>query len=93
MSEKLQTNVGPPRNRLMRSNRSQSFAVLGDGTPLYPAYYPLRRGERYRRQMGTWSGQMGEWVGVTWDGRLFRQTQYWGGDGPRPDGWEEFRLG
>jgi hypothetical protein len=72
--------------------RSEPFARLGDGTPLYPAYYPLRPGERYRRAMRFWTGQTGEWVGVTEDGRLFRQQQSWGSDGPDPERWDQFRL-
>ena len=40
-----------------------------------------------------WNGATGEWVGVTLDGQLYRQTQYWGGQGPRPNKWEKFRLG
>jgi hypothetical protein len=68
------------------------FAALEDGTLLYPAYFPVRIGERYRRAMRFWTGQSGEWVGVTLDGRLFRQQQLWGGDGPDPARWEEFKL-
>ena len=71
---------------------SKPFTRLSDGTLLYPAYYPLRRGERVRRSMSTWTGQEGEWVAVTLDGRLFRQFQAWGSEGPDPDRWEQFRL-
>ena len=73
---------------------SKPFAALPDGTLLYPAYEPhLRPGERYRRAMRMWNGSTGEWVGVTLDGQLYRQTQYWGGEGPRSNKWERFRLG
>ena len=68
------------------------MGTLPDGTPLYPAYFPLQVGERYRRAMRYWDGASGEWVGVTLDGRLFRQAQYWGGDTPRPEEWQQFRL-
>jgi len=71
---------------------SEPFAALSDGTPLYPACSPLRPGERFRREMGRWSGQIGEWVGTTLDGRLFRQRQLWGGDEPHPDRWEAFKI-
>ena len=93
MSVKQEPNLSAAPNRYMRSDRLQPVGALGDGTHLYPAYYPVRWGERYRRQMGFWSGQTGEWVGVTWDGRLFNQTRYWGNEGPRPDAWQKFRLG
>ena len=69
-----------------------SFSTLSDGTPLYPAYHPLRHGESFRRAMSSWSGQTGEWVGVTLDGRLFQQSQLWGSDIPRSDRWEAFRV-
>jgi hypothetical protein len=72
---------------------SEPFAALSDGTPLYPAYYPLQPGERSRCEMGRWSGQIGQWVGTTLDGQLFRQRQLWGGDKPHPDRWEAFGLG
>ena len=72
---------------------SKPYAELADGTPLYPAHHRLRPGERYRRQMGFWTGQTGEHVGVTLDGRLFRQAQLWGGEGSCPDRWEKFKLG
>ena len=68
------------------------FAALADGTPLYLAYYSLRPGERYRREMTTWNGATGEWVGVTLDGRLFRQHKLWSNDSPRPNKWEEFKV-
>lgn len=68
------------------------MAELADGTPLYPAYYPLQAGERYRRAVRFWDRASGEWVGVTLDGRLFRQEQYWGGDSPRAAEWQEFKL-
>jgi hypothetical protein len=42
--------------------------------------------------MRFWDGASGQWVGVTLDGRLFRQDQYWGGDAPRPDAWQQFEL-
>jgi hypothetical protein len=71
---------------------TRPFAQLGNGTPLYPAFFPLRPGEQYRRSMRSWTGQIGEWVGVTLDGRLFRQQQSWGGDSPDPERWEAFRL-
>lgn len=79
-------------NHFMKDD-AKPFVRLSDGTPLYPAYYPLRLGERYRRAMRSWTGQIGEWVGVTVDGRLFRQQQSWGGEGPDPSRWDEFRLG
>ena len=73
---------------------TRPFAALPDGTPLYPAYEPhLRPGERYRRALRMWNGSTGEWVGVTLDGQLYRQSQYWGGEGPRLDRWERFTLG
>ena len=73
---------------------SKPFAALPDGTPLYPAYEPHPRpGERCRRALGMWNGSMGEWVGVSLDGRLFRQMQLWGGEGPCPDKWQQFTLG
>ena len=84
--------VDPP-NRWMKPGRRTCFAHLNDGTPLYPAYYPRRRGECHRRRMGWWDGASGEVVGVTLDGRLFRQCQMWGNDGPRPDDWEAFVVG
>jgi len=71
---------------------STPMAALPDGTALYPAYHPLQPGERYRRCMNVWDGASGEWVGVTLDGRLYRQTQYWGSDNPRPNEWREFKL-
>jgi len=70
----------------------EPFAALADGTSLYPAHYPPRHNERYGRAMNTWNGTIGEWVGVTLDGRLFRQHKMWGNDSPRPDKWEEFRV-
>jgi hypothetical protein len=72
---------------------TQPFAALADGTPLYPAYDHLRPGERYRRTLSQWNGATGEWVGVTPDGRLFRQRQLWGNEGPHPDRWQQFALG
>jgi hypothetical protein len=72
---------------------TQPFAALADGTPLYPAYDRLRPSERYRRSLSWWNGATGEWVGVTLDGRLFRQSKLWGNDGPHPDRWERFTLG
>ena len=72
---------------------SEPFAELADGTPLYPAYDVLRPSERQRRTLSSWDGATGEWVGVTLDGRLFRQRQLWGGDSPRPDRWQGFTLG
>jgi hypothetical protein len=80
-------------NQWMNPDRTEPFAVLSDGTPLYAAYYPLRPAERFRRAMRSWDGASGEWVGVTLDGRLFRQSQYWGGESPRPDRWQHFKLG
>lgn len=79
-------------NRWMVAGREESFAELSDGTPLYPAYYPPRPGEAFRRGMRWWNGSTGEWIGVTPDGRLFRQQQLWGGDSPRPDRWKQFTL-
>jgi len=76
------------------SSGSIPFTTLDDGsTPLYPAYYPLRSGERFCRRMDWWNGATGEWFGVTLDGRLFRQRQLWGNDVPDPDRWQPFRLG
>ncbi len=80
-----------PSNPYLKPH-STPMAALPDGTPLYPAYHPLHPGERYRRAMRYWDGASGEWVGATLDGRLYRQTQYWGSDSPRPDEWREFRL-
>ena len=80
-------------NKWMSPDRTEPFAVLSDGTPLYPAYFPLRPGERFRRSMRLWTGATGEWVGVTLDGQLYRQSQYWGGESPRPDKWQKFKLG
>jgi hypothetical protein len=86
------TVIAALRNPYLKP-RTDPFAALPDGTPLYPAYYPPRPGERYRRSMRLWTGATGEWVGVTLDGQLYRQGQYWGGQGPRPDRWDKFRLG
>ena len=72
---------------------TQPFAALPDGTPLYSAYDHLRPGERYRRTLSRWNGAIGEWVGTTLDGRLYRQTQCWGGEEPRPGKWQQFKLG
>ena len=72
---------------------SRPYAALADGTPLHPAHDCLQPGERCRRGLSWWNGSVGEWVGVTLDGRLFRQSQLWGGEGPRPERWEKFRLG
>jgi hypothetical protein len=80
-------------NQWMSPDQTEPFAALSDGTPLYPACYALRPGERFRRAMGFWNGAVGEWVGVTLDGQLYRQSQYWGGQGPRPDRWQKFTLG
>jgi hypothetical protein len=71
---------------------SQPFAALADGTPLYPAHYPLRRGENYRRSMCWWNGAEGEWVGTTLDGQLYRQCRVWGGDDTRSHRWKKFKL-
>jgi hypothetical protein len=79
-------------NRYLKPG-SRPFAALPDGTPLYPAYYPLRPGESFRRGMRLWNGAVGEWVGVTLDGELYRQSQYWGGESPRPGKWQKFKLG
>ena len=71
---------------------SKPFAELANGTPLYPAYHPLRVNECYRRAMGLWTGATGERVAVTLDGQLYRQSQLWGGEGTRPDRWQRFKL-
>jgi hypothetical protein len=84
--------MNKPPNKWMSPERIEPFAALSDGTPLYPAYYPLRPGESFRRAMRFWDGASGEWVGVTLDGRLFRQSQCWGSEGPHPDRWEQFRI-
>ena len=42
--------------------------------------------------MRFWDGATGELVGVTLDGRLYRQGQYWGNDSPRPNEWRGFKL-
>ena len=75
---------------MYRKEGEPPFAALIDGTPLYPAW-ERRLGEQ-PRQMGSWDGSMGEWVGVTEDGHLYRQRQLWSGDEPRPDRWRRFRL-
>ena len=80
-------------NQWMRPDRTEPFAALSDGTPLLPAYCRRLPGEAYRRRMGLWTGQAGEWVGVTGDGQLYRQERLWGGDAPRPDRWERFTMG
>jgi hypothetical protein len=80
------------RNDWMDEINTEPFAALADGTPLHPAYYHLRRGERFRRRMGFWNGAEGEWVGVTLDGRLYRQERHWGGDEPNPWRWERFTV-
>jgi hypothetical protein len=79
------------RNPYFKPNTAP-MAALPDGTPLYPAYYPLQPGERRRRAMRFWDGASGECVCVTLDGRLFRQAQHWGGDTPRADEWQQFEL-
>ena len=79
-------------NRWMRPDRTEPYAHLVDGTPLYPAYHPVRRGEGFRRQMGFWTGQCGERVGVTIDGQLYRQDKYWGSEGPDPARWDMFQV-
>ena len=79
-------------NEWMVPDRTEPFAALSDGTPLYPAYHHRYPGERFRRHMGMWTGQTGEWVGVTLDGQLYRQNRMWGGDPPRPDRWEKFKM-
>jgi hypothetical protein len=85
------TFLASVRNRYLKP-RTLPMTTLIDGTPLYPAYHPRRPGERCRRAMGFWDGASGEWVGVTLDGRLFRQRQYWGGDKPRANEWQPFTL-
>jgi hypothetical protein len=85
------TALAAARNRYLKP-QTVPMVTLMDGTPLYPAYHPLRPGERCRRAMRFWDGASGEWVGVTLDGRLFRQRQYWGSDKPRADEWQPFRL-
>ena len=79
-------------NKWMRPDRPRAFARLSDGTPLYPAYYHLLPGEAYRRRMGLWTGQAGEWVGVTLDGQLYRQERLWGGEEPCPKRWQRFTI-
>ena len=86
------TLLAATRNRYIKPGTIPMTALM-DGTPLWPAYHPVRRGERVRRAMHSWDGATGEWAGVTLDGRLFRQRQLWGGSGPRPDSWQPFRLG
>lgn len=71
---------------------SAPMAALSDGTPLYPAYQPVRPGDRHQVRMRRWDGATGEWFAVTLDGRLYRQRQYWGNDKPRPDEWRRFKL-
>ncbi len=68
------------------------FAYLDDGTPLYPAYYPLLAGERFRRSLNAWTGQTGEWIGVTEDGRLFQQVRLWGNSGPAAVQWTAITI-
>ena len=79
-------------NRWMLPDRTEPFATLIDGTPLYPAHHPLHAAEAFRRRMGMWTGQTGEWVGVTLDGRLYRQARSWGGETGRAEGWERFTV-
>ena len=79
-------------NQWMQPDPVQPFATLTDGTPLFPAYHRLRPGEAYRRRMGLWTGQTGEWVGVTLDGQLYRQERLWGGEAPCPKRWERFTI-
>ena len=79
-------------NEWMLPDRTEPFAKLSDGTPLLPAYYRRLPGESYRRRMGMWTGQTGEWVGVTLDGQLYRQNRMWGGEAPRPNRWEKIRI-
>ena len=85
------TFLASVRNRYLRP-KTVPMTTLIDGTPLYPAYYPVRPGERCPRAMRSWDGATGEWVGVTLDGRLFRQQQYWGSDKPRANGWQQFTF-
>jgi hypothetical protein len=80
------------RNRYLKP-QTVPMATLMDGTPLYPAYHPLRPGERCRRSMSVWNGANGEWVGVTLDGRLFRQDKLWGNDAIQANKWQGFKLG
>lgn len=80
-----------PNNPYLHPN-SAPMGALSDGTPLYPAYHPVRPGDRRRVLMRRWDGSTGEWYAVTLGGRLFRQTQYWGSDSPRPNEWREIRL-
>jgi hypothetical protein len=79
-------------NQWMQRDRVEPFATLRDGTSLFPAYYHQRPCEAYRRRMGLWTGQTGEWVGVTLEGQLYRQGRYWGSEAPRPGRWERFRI-
>jgi len=79
-------------NRWMKPDRMRPFAYLADGSPLYPAYFSVRPGERFRRRMGLWTGQSGDLVGVTIDGQLYRQGKYWGSEGPDPARWEKFKA-
>ena len=75
-------------NRWMCPSHATPFASLPDGTPLFPAFLPLRRGECHRRSLGLWTGQTGEWVGVTLAGQLYSQSKYWGSQGPDPTRWQ-----
>ena len=75
-------------------NIDKPFAFLEDGSALYPAYfYALQNGHQVRRRMGHFDGAMGEWVGATREGKLYRQVRWWGSSVPHPERWEVFILG
>jgi len=80
-------------NPWLHPQHTTPCAHLDDGTPLYPAYYPhCLPGERFRRSLNAWTGQSGEWIGVTEDGRLFQQARLWGNTGPAAVHWTAITI-
>lgn len=82
----------PMQNKYLRRDRMEPIGELPDGTLLYPAYFPVRHGERFRRSCSSWDGATGETVGITLDGQLYRHPKMWGGQGTRPQRWERFKY-
>ena len=71
----------------------EPVSELPDGTPLYAAYEPyLLPGSRFRRSLSWWNGAQGEEYATTADGRTYRQSRYWGGQGLDPTRWERVKL-